>query len=747
MLCVVLLLVEPAFAGSEGLHVQFGTRAGANWGRGDGGLLIAEDRRGTLYVAGYAEGARSDTGGLPPKPLVAAFDRAGNPLFQHTYDRVGWQVIGIHAAGASPRVLLWKRAPYSHERARASGGGNPESGRVELWTLNRSGELDDLLLEIEHEKQQLLTNIDDREITLWMSSSEFSGTHFSHLRTVRSFDWDGRETRDPAMLETEATESLYADADAILGVRKAGDYKSLSQTLIVTFRDGSTKTSEQVPGCGHCHLLDARRDGKDFEILVAPRLYRTEWLGVRLLRYRPEQGTVDVVAEWPALHDASVTFNDGADGGLILTGSDAQAPVIASVNADLQLRWVRRFVSGDRHASVASAIVLRDGRIAATGRTASHLSMDSEADSDAILIVTDSEGQQLERFGECIVHDGALASAVYEMGRRYAVAIPLYSFHYSERHSMQKPVLPAHVEPPAECQSRNEQRLLSFLTSIVEYPAAKKLDRLPAIASLMLEVHWRPDPGGRTFRYYPGGSSIGLVPKLVADLEQPAAVAAELAENAAPFLEQIMSTHAWLEDETGFYFQNGESSSGWTSIAHPLGPDVLPPKAIAAVADTLETSFVALKLAEKTAIKNYATGFKRVVIRGGSGSIRKRDHRRFQLPAGSADKFWRWILDDIDAHAPRIAELEGRLSSRFGVSITERPRKTPAQYRQFLEALAAPFEGLPQMDLQVRIEYYVEPNNAHRVALWRDGRRVSNAVADVSAEELAKWILRVPPPP
>jgi hypothetical protein len=50
------------------------------------------------------------------------------------------------------------------------------------------------------------------------------------------------------------------------------------------------------------------------------------------------------------------------------------------------------------------------------------------------------------------------------------------------------------------------------------------------------------------------------------------------------------------------------------------------------------------------------------------------------------------------------------------------------------------------MDLRIRLEYYVEPNNSHMLAIWRDDRRIANAVADVSAETLAEWILRVPRP-
>jgi hypothetical protein len=742
---MVLSFVQSAIACTDGLHVQFGTRANANSGHGDGGMLLSESSQGTLLVAGYAEGARSDTGGLRPKPMIAAFDPKGRLLYQRVYDRVGWQVIGINAGPVSARALLWKRAPYRHELARRAGDEKPEPGRVELWTLTRSGELDDLLLEIEHETQQLLTNVNDREITFWLSPRTYSGTQFGNLLTVRSFGWDGREIRDPKTLETQAAQSLYADADVILSVRQEGDYKTLSQTLVVTSREGETRSSEKVPGCGHCRLLDARRDGDDFEILAAPDIWRTNWRGIRLLKYRPGQGTVEVVAEWPALHGASVRFNDGLNGELLLTGSDAKAPVIASVTADRKLRWVRRFVSGNSHASLASAIVLSDRRIATTGLTARHLSLDSEADSDAMLIVTDPDGQYLERFGDCIVHDGALASAIYEMGQQYAVAVPLYGFQYSERHSTQNPALPARVEPLPTCRTRVEQRLLRFLTTILAHPDAQELDQVPAAASLTLEAHQHPGPDGRAFRYYPGYSSAGLVPMLVADIEQPTVVAAELVEHAVPFIEQITSAHGWLQEETGFYFQNGEPS-GWASISYPSGPDVLSPKAIAAVADDLETSFVALKPSEKRSVKTYAAGFTRVVIHNGGASIRRHGHRRIELPAQSADRFWRWILDDISVHAPRIAELEGRLQSRIGISITEKPRKTPEQYRQFLEELAAAFEGVPDMDLRIRLEYYVEPNNSHMLAIWRDDRRIANAVADVSAETLAEWILRVPRP-
>lgn len=85
LLSVPTIAVLPAQAADpEGFHVQFGTRVQgpSASGGGDSGQLVGESRNGAVIVAGYAAGMRSDTGGIPPRPMLAAFSRDGRLLWQ-----------------------------------------------------------------------------------------------------------------------------------------------------------------------------------------------------------------------------------------------------------------------------------------------------------------------------------------------------------------------------------------------------------------------------------------------------------------------------------------------------------------------------------------------------------------------------------------------------------------------------------------------------------------------------------------
>jgi hypothetical protein len=373
--------------------------------------------------------------------------------------------------------------------------------------------------------------------------------------------------------------------------------------------------------------------------------------------------------------------------------------------------------------------------------------LDSEADSDAILIVSDSGGNYLDQFGRCIVRDGALAAALYELESKYAVTIPLYGFQYSTGPRVaDMPPLPTQVLPPDECESTIEQQLLRFVSAVLEYPGPKSSSRVPEVANLTLEVQPNSVHSNSAFRYFPGDSDSKLLPKLVADINRPKDVASELAENIVPFMETVTSTHAWLESETGYYFQSGDESGGWMSISISPAPDALSPREAAHVSELLEQSFVALQPAEKAAVKRYAGWFTRVTIQKGDGDIRKHGSRGFYLPVSKAARFWRWVLDDISVYAPRITELKRQLRSRLGVSISERPNIRPKQYREFLEDLTTALRDLPDTDLEIRLEYYAEPNNAQMLALWRSERRIGSVVADIRAQDVAAWIKRIPRP-
>lgn len=335
-------------ADSGGHHIQFGTRSNveSGIGNGDGGLLLAESPTGTIIVAGYAAGARSDTGGLPPKPMLAAFSRSGHLVWQQVYDRIGWEIIAVNARRSTPRIVLWNRARYPNESSRDISGIHDKGGRIELWTIDTDGDLHQLILGVDHDMHQQAIHATDDAFSVWIGSSFYSteagiGSYIG----VRTYDWTGKAVGDSSEFSTPNLPDLYTDAHGALYNRTEGDWRSMREYLVYVDRQGNAIESGAVPGCGRCRFLDARRADDKFEILAASDATGGSWRGLRLLNFDVTKGTVEVAEEYAALDGARVTFNDLPGGGVLLTGSDDLKPLIAKLSRERELLWVKRFES------------------------------------------------------------------------------------------------------------------------------------------------------------------------------------------------------------------------------------------------------------------------------------------------------------------------------------------------------------------------------------------------------------------
>lgn len=737
-------------ADTGGHHIQFGTRSNhqSGVGNGDGGLLLAEGPTGTIFVAGYAEGARSDTGGLPPKPMLVAFSRSGRLVWQQIYDRIGWEIVAVNARLSRPRIILWNRAPYQEESSRPISGGTRDQGRIELWTVDTDGDLRQLLLAINHDMQERVIHATDDAFSVWIGSSFYSEVGSGSYINARTYDWMGEAVGDSSEFSTSMLPNLYADTHGGLYSRTEGDWRLMREYLVYVDRQGDVIESAAVPGCGRCRFLDARRADDKFEVLATSDATSGSWRGLRLLNFDVTKGTVEVAEEYAALDGARVTFNDLPGGGVLLTGSDDSKPVIAKLSRERELFWVRRFESEMHYSSLTRAIELKDGSLAVIGITAPWRMLDSESDGDAILLISDADGTYLERFGSCIVADGSLASARYLLARQYGATIDTNDLDRSAAHGRKHRSrrLPRNVSPPEQCEETSEIGLLEFLEALLNERVIEDSPVLPDIAYLRLRPQHPFLTGGRAFRYLPSDSNSRMVPEMAADLDRAKDVAKELAANVVPYLNEIAAAHQWLEEETGFFFSNGDADAmsrhpfEWNK-AYPLSP-----VDIARTAGILEKSFYVLEESEKRELRRYAGWFTQVVVLDTPGSIRKEGETRMYLPAADAGRFWRWILDDIRPDEEIISALESALESRLGITVGGRPPVKPANYRSFLEELVRELESVPDGNMMIRMEFTTDHYNMHLLSLRRGNVRLGSASADISAENTANWIQQVPPP-
>jgi hypothetical protein len=237
-----------------------------------------------------------------------------------------------------------------------------------------------------------------------------------------------------------------------------------------------------------------------------------------------------------------------------------------------------------------------------------------------------------------------------------------------------------------------------------------------------------------------------MVPEMAIDLDHGKDVAKELAENAVPYLAEITAAHQWLEEETGFFFRNGDADAifrhplEW-SKAYPLSP-----AGIARTARILETSFDVLEESEKRELRRYAGWFTQVILLDTPGNIQTEEEQRMYLPASEAGRFWRWILNDIRPDEEMISALESALESRLGITVSGRPPVKPAEYRGFLEQLARELKSVPDGNMMIRIEFTTDQYNTHLLRLWRGNARLGSASADISAKNTADWIQQISPP-
>jgi hypothetical protein len=456
------------------------------------------------------------------------------------------------------------------------------------------------------------------------------------------------------------------------------------------------------------------------------------------------------------LDGADVDFNDLSDGGLLLTGRDALAAVIAKLSSNRELLWVRRFKTQLNFASIAQAIELRDGRFAATGIIAPSYGGFGESDSDAILLISDADGNYLTQFGNCLVADGSLASALHELARRYGATINLYELMGLgvRTQASRSSRLPRYVSPNRNCEENVEARLLQLLEILLNQPAVKEGVLIPDIAYLMLSPLHPFLLHGRTSMYGPSPSESRMVPQIAIDVslsEEMVKILAEelaeaLSEDVVPFLSEITSTHQWLEEQTGFFFQNGDADvRSRNPIAfgqeYPLAPED-----IARAAQILESSFTALNESEKEALRHYAGWFTAVKILDAPGDIREEGRRRMYLPASEAGRFWQWILDKTGPHEKMIVAHVNELKSRLGITVKGRPPRKPDQYREFLEQLVGELESVPDGNMMITMEFSTNEMNMHLLSLWRDDSRLGLASSDMSVQKAAKWLMSIPPP-
>jgi hypothetical protein len=237
-----------------------------------------------------------------------------------------------------------------------------------------------------------------------------------------------------------------------------------------------------------------------------------------------------------------------------------------------------------------------------------------------------------------------------------------------------------------------------------------------------------------------------MVPEMAADLDHAKDVAKELAANVVPYLTEIAAAHQWLEEETGFFFSNGDADAmsrypfEW-SKAYPLSP-----VDIARTAGILERSFYVLEESEKRELRRYAGWFTQVIVLDTPGSIRKEGETRMYLPASEAGRFWRWILNDIRPDEEMISALESALENRLGITVSGRAPVKPAEYRGFLEQLARELKSVPDGNMMIRMEFTTNQHNMHLLSLWRGDSRLGSAPTDISAKNIADWIQRIPPP-
>lgn len=374
--------------------------------------------------------------------------------------------------------------------------------------------------------------------------------------------------------------------------------------------------------------------------------------------------------------------------------------------------------------------------------------LDSESDGDAILLISDADGTYLDRFGSCIVADGSLASALYLLARQYGATIDTNDLDRSAARGRKRRSsgLPRNVSPPEQCEETSEIGLLEFLEALLKQRAIEDNLGLPDFAYLRLRPQHPFLTGGRAFRYLPSDSNSRMVPEMAADLDQAKDVAKELTANAVPYLTEIAAAHQWLEEETGFFFSNGDADAmsrypfEW-SKAYPLSP-----VDIARAAGILERSFYVLEESEKRELRRYAGWFTQVIVLDTPGSIRKEGETRMYLPAADAGRFWRWILNDIRPDEEMISALESALESRLGITVSGRPPVKPAEYRGLLEQLARELKSVPDGNMMITMEFTTDQHNMHLLSLWRGNSRLGTAPADISGKNIADWIQQIPPP-
>lgn len=730
-----------------GVHVQFGT-VSSRTGGADGGQIVAETPSGEVLVAGFADSAWTDTGGTPPKPMLAAFSRDGTQLWYRAYDLRSWEVVALNADGPAPKILLWRRAHYPHEIRSEVLSESEVTGRVELWEVDAEGRLDELVLGFEHERQGYAADSTPEGFTIWMTSNDFAATTDPRMRySVRTYDWTGNVSAEAAEFSARWGElmSVYADGAVYRDVESTND--SVIQKLRFLSRDGETVGQVNVPDCGRCRHFDVSRRGDTFEVLASSDGDSPPWQGLRLLEIDFSAGRTEIVKEYPELRGAELAFNPMPDGNTLLTGHDARKPLLASLSPSRELRWMKRFESGQPFATVTHAIELDDGSLALTGSTSPGPGVFVQTNSDALLLISDAEGHYLNQFGQCIVADGSLAEDLYRL-RQKGFLIRLHGLNgvlETSNRVVPASSLPRRVAIPSDCEDRTELVLQSYVHELLEHLSGNSPSSTNSSENVVLVPLSDQRMGNLAFRYDPSSRFDSMLPTMHVNVSMGEAVAEELLKNVVPYIGGISAVHTWLSDETGFRFVNGDRDNLWRQALAGDFSLSLPPAEALEVVQQLKSSFVALNDSEQAMLRRYAKPYTYVTLEAGDSDIRVGVLPSFLLlPHSKVGEFWRWILDSIAPDEEAIAALTVSMKELYGITVEGRPPMKPDGFHAFLRELGIVLSRKYREKSPLTLRFVGHENNSFMLEVVSRNTVLLTMPADMPATTVAYRIRQLP---
>ena len=741
-LATILISVAAAFSSlaHAGYHIQFGTLSSESQRVStDQGYLLSESEDGTIMVAGEAAGAVSDVGGLRSKPMVAAFTTSGELVWQQVFDLRGWKIIALNAKEGAVRAVLWRSFFGKHGRHMFQGESVLDKGRLELWALGEQGELDELLVGIDHSAINQAVHTSDGAVTVWLGALNQSGV--TQNVSVRTFDWGGNAISPSNDFLSPHFPSWLVDHNGGIAVDLSIVDDRTQSFLVYVDSDGGATESLLIPRSEQSRVLDVRRQGDIYEVFVGNRELYGPGGGLRRFTFDPVNKRLHLENDYKALNGASGRVFPLNRDELLFAGGDLLAPVVAKLSKERELLWVRRISSAKKRTHLAGAIELTGGEIVLTGSTSLHLGHNS----DGVLIIADAEGEYLKALGKGLVYDGELAVAHSEVAAKYGLEFNLHELgiNRKSRGSSDDQLLPRHVPLSELTGNAREGQLLAFLKRLLAHENTEGRFELPRGIRLVLNPLSITQRDGRAFAYSPSTSHSQLIPQMAVDISQGEEVAKELIENVLPYLNSTAAAHEWLLRESGFFFRNGDRLAKWQRQYLKGKGSQLKPAKIALAAQALKSSFSELSDNEKQMLRRYAGKFTIATILNERGDIRHLDGwyaGSLDVPVAKSEKLWRWILNDIKRSEEGISSLSEELESRLGITIHGRPKIKPHRFRMFLEQLKSELKNLPVGDLRIRIAYPAEGDESNRLVLWQENQQVESMVLDAKAEKIARLV-------